>query len=307
MGRLLRLVTMCAIIMFVSGGTACRVRTTTNLTMSGRAYEAIEVTTGGGVTMILLPGGTFAMGAAAGEDDEAPPHQVTLTPFAIDKYEVTQAQFAALEIPDPSHFKDPNRPVEQVRWSDAAKFCNLRSVEDDLEPCYDEFTFECNFEASGYRLPTEAEWEHAARADTEADSSLGSSSERIGGFACYSGNSRKKTGLVGKKKPNAWGLHDMQGNVLEWCHDVYSADYYEVSPKHDPLGPMEGKKRVLRGGSWKAGISGCRVSARFADVPGITDACFARDTYGFRCVRKLTSDEANRIQLALGEPVTTGN
>lgn len=97
------------------------------------------------------------MGSDAGEEDEKPPHEVTVSAFAIDKFEVTQAEYGALELPDPSHYKDPQRPVEQIRWSDAALFCNLRSEAEGLEPCYDEATFACNFEASGYRLPTEAE------------------------------------------------------------------------------------------------------------------------------------------------------
>lgn len=87
----------------------------------------------------------------------------------------------------------------------------------------------------------------------------------------------------------------MHGNVLEWCHDIYSPTYYAASPAKDPRGPAEGKRRVLRGGSWKSSDKGCRASTRLADVPGITDACFARDTYGFRCVRRLSEAEAARL------------
>ncbi len=259
------------------------------------ALQPIEITTKVGVTMVLVPGGTFTMGSASGAKDEGPPHDVTISPFAMDKYEVSQEQYAVLEIPDPSHFKDLQRPVEQVRWSDAAQFCNLRSIEEGLEPCYDEVKFECNFEASGYRLPTEAEWEYAARAGAQTDYSFGSSSAKLKSYACYSGNSREKTDRIGMKNPNAWGLHDMHGNVLEWCHDVYHSSYYKGSPAKDPHGPDEGRKRVLRGGSWKTREAACRATARIADVPGITDACFARDTYGFRCVRRLTPDELKRL------------
>ena len=235
------------------------------------------------------------MGSSNGVADERPPHEVTISTFLMDKFETTQEQFAALEVADPSHFKDPKRPVEQVRWSDAALFCNLRSQEEGLEPCYDEASFKCNMKASGYRLPTEAEWEYAARADAATDYSFGSSPSKLKSFACYAGNSKKKTGLVGRKKPNAWGLHDMHGNVMEWCHDVYDAGYYKQTPANDPRGPSQGKKRVLRGGSWKSSEPSCRLTARFADVPGITDACFARDTYGFRCVRRLTQAEQERF------------
>jgi formylglycine-generating enzyme required for sulfatase activity len=270
---------------------ACRVQSTPTAPTARSADPAIEITTAGGITMMLIPSGTFSMGSDTGEADERPRHEVTLSAYAIDKFEVTQDQFAALELPDPSHFKDPKRPVEQVRWSDAADFCNLRSLEEGLDPCYDELTYECNFDASGYRLPTEAEWERAARAASTGDRPVENAKEPIGGFACYAGNSRKKTALVGKKKPNAWGIYDMQGNVLEWCNDFYGEDYYEASPPRDPRGAADGKKRVLRGGSWNASAGACRVSARFADAPGLTDACFARDTYGFRCVRKLTAEE----------------
>jgi formylglycine-generating enzyme required for sulfatase activity len=288
---------LCATIGLACCGTSCRVRTITNLASPARIAHPVEVTTPGNIAMVALPGGTFVMGNSNGAADESPTHEVILAPFAIDKYEATQDQFAALQIPDPSHFKDPRRPVEQVRWSDAALFCNLRSIDDGLEPCYNEATFECNFEASGYRLPTEAEWEFAARAGKEALSGGGTPAP-IGQYACYSGNSRKKTGLVGRKRPNAWGLHDMQGNVLEWCHDIYGDDYYEISPTSNPRGAFDGERRVLRGGSWNAGDSACGLTTRAADVPGITDACFARDTYGFRCVRMLTAEENDEIRRA---------
>jgi formylglycine-generating enzyme required for sulfatase activity len=267
---------------------------------SRSAYQPIEITTETGVPMVLIPGGTFTMGSANGPEDEQPPHPVTLSPFAMDQYEVTQDQFAALEVPDPSHFKDPKRPVEQMRWSDAAQFCNIRSQAEGLEPCYDEATFACNFEASGYRLPTEAEWEYAARAGTETDYPFGSSPTRLKSYACYAGNSTKKSDPVGMKKPNAWGLYDMLGNVLEWCHDVYEPTWYRESPANDPRGPAEGRKRVLRGGSWNAREDSCRVTTRIADFPGITDACFAQPTFGFRCVRRLTPEELQRLQAAPG-------
>jgi formylglycine-generating enzyme required for sulfatase activity len=235
------------------------------------------------------------MGYDQGNEDESPRHAVSLAGFALDKYEVTQDQFEALELPNPSHFKDPRRPVEQVRWSDAALFCNERSLQDGLEPCYDEITFECNFAASGYRLPTEAEWEYAAKAGEDVDYGFSRSSKSLPSHACYSGNSTKKTDLVGQKRPNRWGIHDMHGNVLEWCHDVYSATYYSQSPPQDPRGPVSGKKRAMRGGAWNSSAHDCLSTARFPEIPGITDACFARDTFGFRCVRRLTPEETERL------------
>ena len=118
--------------------------------------------------------------------------------------------------------------------------------------------------------------------------------------ACYAGNSSKRTELAGQKKPNAWGFYDMQGNVAEWCNDIYAADYYGQATQEDPRGPTEGKKRVLRGGSWKTQADGCRVTARWADEPGIDDACFAKDSYGFRMVKQLNSeDESSRADSVL--------
>ncbi len=235
------------------------------------------------------------MGSDRGNPDEAPRHAVTVSAFAMDKFEVTQDQYAAFEWPDPSHFKDPKRPVEQVRWSDAALFCNERSRQEKLEPCYDEVSFACNFSASGYRLPTEAEWEYAARAGVDAEYDFGNAPDKLRNFACFSANSNQKTDLVGRKKPNSWGFHDLYGNVLEWCHDAYDPAYYRASPAQDPSGPEQGEKRVLRGGAWDTGPEGCRAAARHAEMPGITDACFARDTFGFRCVRRLTPEEQARL------------
>ncbi len=245
-----------------------------------------EVETSAGVTMVLIPGGKYRMGNAQGAADEMPVHEVELSSFLIDKYEVTQDQFAQLELPNPSHFKGPHRPVEQIRWSDAALFCNERSRAEGFEPCYDEVTFACNFDADGYRLPTEAEWEYAARAGVPDVPPASGGSASLESTACYAGNSGDKTQPVGSRRPNAWGLYDMQGNVAEWCHDVYSAEYYAHSESLDPRGPAEGPKRVIRGGSWKSSDEACRLTARFADDPGISDACFARDTFGFRCVRR---------------------
>jgi len=261
-----------------------------------RPAAVIEVVTPSGVPMVAVPGGRFMMGRDDGPEDESPRHEIHITAFAIDKFEVTQDQFAALEISDPSHFKDPKRPVEQVRWSDAALFCNERSRQDGLGPCYDEVTFACDFAAGGYRLPTEAEWEYAARAGTTTDDAFDGTLGKLKSHACYAANSNQKTDLVGRKKPNPWGLCDMYGNVLEWCNDVYGPACYADGPARDPRGPLEGDKRVLRGGAWNSSAEACRATTRFAEMPGIADACFARDTFGFRCVRRLTPEEIKRLE-----------
>lgn len=247
------------------------------------------------VGMLLLAGGTFSMGSGQGLPDESPRHKVTVSPFAIDRYEVTQDQYAALQLPNPAHFKGDRRPVEQVRWSDAIQFCNERSRHDGLEPCYNDETFACNFEANGYRLPTEAEWEYAARAGDDGEFPAQSTAPELMRQACYAATSGEKTSLAGQHQANAWGIHDLLGNVAEWCHDAYAADYYTNSPADNPRGPDTGEKRVLRGGSWASSADQCRPVARAADDSGLSDACFARNTYGFRCVRRLTTDELERI------------
>ena len=253
--------------------------------------QPARITTSSGVPMLLVPGGTFVMGGDGHAPDETPAHEVRVTAFAMDVYEVTQDQYAALEMPNPAHYKGSRRPVEQVRWSDAALLCNERSRHEGLQPCYDEVSFACDFAASGYRLPTEAEWEYAARAASNTDYDFGNASTKLSSYACFADNAAKGTDPVGRKRPNRWGFHDLHGNVYEWCHDVYGADYYAATPAQDPRGPEQGEKRVLRGGAWNSGADACRAAARFADDPGITDACFARDTIGFRCARRLSEDE----------------
>ena len=240
-----------------------------------------------GVEMVVIPGGWFEMGSAHGNPDERPVHRVWVDGFLMDRFEVTQALYEQLMTANPSHFKGTNRPVEQISWANAALFCNMRSRAEGLEPCYDEETGECNYNANGYRLPTEAEWEYACRAGTTTRYFFGQDPRQLKLYAWYADNSEKRTHPVGQKRPNPWGLYDMYGNVAEWCNDMYAPDYYAHSPSRNPHGPKEGKRYVLRGGSWKSSAEVCRSADRFAEDPGFEDACFARDTIGFRCVRKL--------------------
>ena len=240
-----------------------------------------------GVEMVVIPGGWFEMGSRDGNPDEQPVHRVWVDGFLMDRFEVTQALYERLMTANPSHFKGTNRPVEQISWANAALFCNMRSRAEGLEPCYDEETGECNYNANGYRLPTEAEWEYACRAGTTTRYFFGQDPRQLKLYAWYADNSEKRTHPVGQKRPNPWGLYDMYGNVAEWCNDMYASDYYAHSPTRNPHGPKEGKRYVLRGGSWKSSADACRSAARFAEDPGFEDACFARDTIGFRCVRKL--------------------
>ena len=274
--------------LFVCAGCVEQVSPTNSGANSTKVAPLSVTTSASGVPMLIVPGGSYQMGNETGAADEQPVHKVQLSDFLMDQYEVTQDQYAHLQLPNPAHFKHARRPVEQVRWSDAALYCNERSRAEGLAPCYDEITFDCNFEANGYRLPTEAEWEYTARSGgiTATPAISSRRHELLDQNACYASNSGNQTQQVGSRRPNAWGFYDMQGNVAEWCHDVYTDTTYGESPSIDPQGPSQGSQRVLRGGSWKSSPDTCRLTARQADNPGISDACFARDTYGFRCVRR---------------------
>ena len=249
-----------------------------------------------GVGMVLLSGGRFMMGGAGGDDDERPPHLVELSPFLIDVHEVTHEMFAAAQLPNPSRWQDhPHKPVESIRWRDAKIYCNERSLLEGLNLCYDESKpgLPCDFQANGYRLPTEAEWEFACRAGTEGDYECGSN-EQLKSYAFFDENSGEQTHPVRSRKPNRWGIFGMHGNVCEWCQDVYDPAYYQTSPQQDPPGPpvpAGDVKRVIRGGSWKASARMCRSSFRQGQRTGDTDACFATDYCGFRCVRRIREEK----------------
>lgn len=250
------------------------------------------ITTQSGLEMVAIPGGWFEMGSDQGGNDESPVHKVWIGPFLMDRYEVVQEQFKKFQFPDPSHFKDPRNPLEQINWTDATMYCNERSLAEGLEPCYDEETWDCNFAASGYRLPTEAEWEYACRARTNSKYSFGNTAQKLKDHAWFIENSSKSTQFVGLKQPNPWGLYDMHGNVSEWCNDFYAEDYYKQSPDRDPKGPSEGRERVLRGGAWNSSADSCRSAYRASD-PSINDTCLASDAIGFRCVRKAPANLPN--------------
>jgi len=260
-----------------------------------------DAVTQSGVEMVYLPGGEFMMGTSQGNADEAPVHKVKLGAFMMDKYPVTHEMFTKVQLPNPSHWQDqPRKPVEQVRWRDAKQYCNERSMLEGLKPCYNEKTmeWECDFSASGYRLPTEAEWEYACRAGTDGLYDFGSP-DKLRQYAWFADNSDGKTHPVGQKKPNNWGLYDMYGNVSEWCEDVYSPTYYQQSLMVDPHGPPSPGKdvlRVMRGGSWKASAATCRATARQGQRTGDTDACFHTDFCGFRCVRRVTPEELSKLK-----------
>ena len=210
-----------------------------------------------------LPVGTFMMG----EGKEA--HQVKLLTqvFELGIYEVTQEQYEKVMGTNPSNFKGRQNPVENVSWDDAVEFCRkLSALPAEKSAGY------------VYRLPTEAEWEYACRAGTKTDYSFGNSDAELGDYGWYDENSGKTTHPVGGKKPNAWGLYDMHGNVREWCQDWYG-DYPSGSVT-DPTGAASGSIRVNRGGSWNYYSANCRSARRSRNTPD------NRNYYlGFRVLR----------------------
>lgn len=236
------------------------------------------------IDMVEIPAGHFMMGAK--DEPDAPYHEVAVDAFRMDRSLITQEQFQQIMGDNPSRWKGSANPVEQVRWSDAVRFCNKRSELEGLQPCYDLKTWKCDFKANGYRLPTEAEWEYACRAGTTTEYFFGPTAGRLGDYAWFEKNSRGRPHPVGQKKPNPWGLLDICGNVWEWCNDFYQVDYYQHSPRENPQGPSEGRTKVLRGGAFRFSADNCRSGYRYNENPGYADVCFGYDIYGFRCVRK---------------------
>ncbi len=242
--------------------------------------------------LVPIPAGKFMMGDK--DEVDAPLHEISVSAFQMDKHLVTQDQFQKLMGANPSRWKGGQNPVEQLRWSDAVKFCNKRSEAEGLKPCYDLATLKCDFSADGYRLPTEAEWEYACRAGTTTAYFFGATPAKAGDYAWFDKNSGGKPRPVGQKQPNPWGLFDMAGNVWQWCNDFYDVEYYAKSPKQDPAGPAEGKNKVLRGGAWRFSADNCRSGYRYNENPGSSDVCFGYDIYGFRCVRRASATVAGK-------------
>ncbi|MEW6125430.1 MAG: bifunctional serine/threonine-protein kinase/formylglycine-generating enzyme family protein [Acidobacteriota bacterium] len=221
---------------------------------------------------VLIPAGEFMMGADASKDNERPVHPVKITkPFEMGKYQVTQELWQAVMGNNPSYFKgEANLPVESVSWEDVQVFIEKLNAKND---------------GYVYRLPTEAEWEYACRAGRSEHLT-----EKLSEVAWYEDNSYEKTHPVGQKKPNDWGLYDMQGNVWEWCHDWYSDDYYRQSPTIDPIGKGEGSSRVIRGGAWGYGVSSLRPTSRGCIPPSIGPY-----DIGFRLVRNFRKEQGFKM------------
>jgi formylglycine-generating enzyme required for sulfatase activity len=220
-----------------------------------------EFTNSIGMKFVLIEPGTFLMGSDSGEADEKPVHEVTLSKgFYLQTTEVTQAQWQAVMGYNPSFFKGPDRPVESVSWDDVQKFLEkLNAREKDTR----------------YRLPAEAEWEHACRAGGQEPDAA----QNLGEVAWWDRNSEGGTHPVGQKRSNAWGLYDMRGNVWEYVQDWYGG--YSPERTVDPQGPASGVNRVLRGGAWcTINSSYFRCAHRSYMWPADTDL-----SRGFRCAR----------------------
>ena len=235
--------------------------------------------------MVLIPAGTFTMGDGAGRPDEAP-HTVSVSSFYLDVYPVTQELYETVMGVNPSKHRGKNNPVERTQWTDAVRFCNKCSEREGLTPCYDLDTWECDFDANGYRLPTEAEWEYACRAGNTGKYCFGDDEAELPKYAWFRPQSQGRPRPLGQKLPNRWGLYEMHGNVWQWCHDWYDETPSVESAAENPRGPATGKMRVLRGGAWDCTAEKLRSAYRHKEFPVYSDACFGADSYGFRRARK---------------------
>jgi formylglycine-generating enzyme required for sulfatase activity len=264
--------------------------------------------------MVSIPTGSFQMGSPETEADsssnERPVHTVTLSAFKMGKYEVTQGQWESVMGNNPSYFSEnpddegengwKKLPVEQVSWYDVLVFCNKLSIQEGLTPAYSisdntdpgqwgtvptssDITWNavaCDWTANGYRLPTEAEWEYAAKGGNGSPYNyIYAGSNTVDDVAWYETNSDGKTHEVGTKAANGLGLYDMSGNVYEWCWDWY-ASTYPGEAQTNPTGASSGTGRVLRGGSWLNPARGARSALRSYAGPQ-----YRAINLGFRLVR----------------------
>jgi formylglycine-generating enzyme required for sulfatase activity len=224
--------------------------------------KEIALDLGGGVKleMVLIPAGEFLIGSPDSDKNasvgEKPQHRVRITkPFYLGKYLVTQEQWGAVTGSNPSRFKGPKNPVENVSWDDCQQF-------------FDKLNAKSGPGGGKFQLPTEAQWEYACRAGSTTRYCFGDEESGLDEYAWYDANSDHKTHPVGEKKQNAWGLYDIHGNVFEWCQDWYDKGYDANSPTDDPTGPATGSGRVSRGGGWYDTARYCRSASRRRLTPG---------------------------------------
>jgi len=242
--------------------------------------------------MVYVEGGTFFQGSPDGEEgrsfDEGPRREVTLSPFLIAKREVTFDEYdeycsaTGCVKPNDKAWGRWSRPVINITWLEALEYCNWRSRKDGLSPAYilDNSKVACDWESDGYRLPTEAEWEYAARGGKKSRGFRYSGSDDPEASAWYALNSGNRSHPAGGKAANELGLFDMSGNVWEWCWDWYAG--YPLGAARDPRGPGEAALKVVRGGAWFNVVSNLRPSKRY-----YVDPAYKFDYLGFRLARSV--------------------
>ncbi len=246
--------------------------------------------------LIKIQGGTFKMGSKDSDGladvDEQKEHNVNLNTFEISKFEVTVWEWKQfikankMKMPEkPTWGWQDNYPINGVTWNEAIAYCNWLSKKEKLQPVYTKKgpNFVCNFNANGYRLPTEAEWEFAAKGGASSKSFKYSGSNNLDDVAWHKGNSKGTPHTVGTKLPNELGVYDMSGNVWEWCWDWYNKDFYKLEKGDNPKGPEMGERRSVRGGSWDSQQNYVRPANRISTEPNKT-----HEFYGFRVVRTIT-------------------
>lgn len=229
--------------------------------------------------MILVEEGEFLMGYHEGGYNERPVHLVKLSPYYIGKYPITQKEWKIINKFNPSYFNRDLCPVERVSWYQAVEFCNKKSIEEGYAPCYSikGNIVTCDFSKGGYRLPTEAEWEYACRGGALAEDEFKFDLDSINDYVWFKDNAYGQTHSVGVKLANPLGIHDMSGNVYEWCWDRYS-----IYPDHEvqnPKGDDYIHHRIIRGGYYE-GERSCRPSFRGFFAPE-----YSFKGLGFRVVR----------------------
>ena len=246
-----------------------------------RDSNQVKGTLSAAAPMVLVEGGTFNMGEKG--NATSPLHQVTVSSYYISKTEVTQGQWKSVMGSNQSYFSvlGDNGPVEQVNWYDCIKFCNKLSVKEGKTPVYsvngkinpDSWPIDTaslnhpvrDMSAKGYRLPTEAEWEYAAKGGNRSSNYKHSGSNNVDSVAWYNSNSNYITHIVATKKANELGISDMSGNVAEWCWDLYGI--YTSDSQTNPVGASSGNSRLVRGGCWVNYSFFCRVPVRLSDPP----------------------------------------
>lgn len=236
------------------------------------------------IKFVFVKGGNFEMGSRMSSEDEKPIHTVVISDFYISKTEITQQEWESVMGYNNSHFKGDSLPVESVSWYEALEFCNKKSKAQRLKPVYyiNSKMTTMDINANGYRLPTESEWEFAARGGNKAINTIysgGNLPDIVGHLDA------KRTYPVGQKSPNELGIYDMSGNVAEWCWDWYDIKAYKLVAKsgknRNPLGAYFGTYRSVRGGSWESELKAGNVAFRHYQRP-----IKKTSTIGFRVVRK---------------------